>query len=109
VSQPGRSCKRSIIQEKRTSPEEEKIMGLLIAECLPDETAIDRTNLWFVERDDEIVALRKIWEPFDDDVPLGDWDREVWDREWADPPMTDWVEMRLGALRQLFTDEDEGE
>lgn len=77
-------------------------MGLLIAECLPDETAIDRTNLWSVERDDEIVALRDIWEPYDDDVPLADWERELWDR-----PATDWLEIRLGALRRLFTDEGE--
>lgn len=76
-------------------------MGLLIAECLPDETAIDRTSAWTVERDDEIVGLPSRWEPFDDEVPLSDWERERSDRS-----VTDWLEMRLGALRQVFTEED---
>ena len=77
-------------------------MSLLIAECLPDETAIDRVDPWTLERDDEIVAWLSRAEPYDDDVPLAEWDREAWE-----PPVGSWLEMRLGALRQLFTDEDE--
>jgi hypothetical protein len=81
-------------------------MDLLIAERLPEETAIDRTSPWTVERDDEFTTLLQALEPYDDDVPLAEWERQPWEQPWERPAGW-WLEMRLAALRALFTEEAE--
>ena len=75
-------------------------MGLLIGECLPDETAIDRASLWAEDQDGFAAAPLLDREPPDDDDQLGNWGSEPWER-----PSLSWLEVRLGLLRAVFSEE----
>jgi hypothetical protein len=71
------------------------MMGLLIAECLQDETALDRAALWSEDEDGFAAAPLLSADLDDDDVQLPAWERSSFD----------WLEVRFGALRAVFSEE----
>jgi hypothetical protein len=96
-------------------------MGLLIAEGLPGETAIDRTSAWADDRDDIALMLTLESEPYDETVPLDRWHERAEDGTDAQDvdcwpslccpsiccPSMCWMEVRLGGLKALFSPDTE--